>query len=130
MTDATGDISLGHLEQDIMDILWNECPCCVRTVHERLKTDREIAYTTVMTVMSRLVEKGVLCRERTGKKHVYTACLSRKEMARLATENYLTALFDRFQEDGFQALQEGLSERPDPQREKFCRTMEKISVEK
>ena len=54
---------LGELERAVMHLLWQRGPMRVREVHEAME-DRELAYTTVMTVMSRLADKGVLIRRK------------------------------------------------------------------
>lgn len=54
----------GELENSIMNVLWTqEKPLRVRDVHEVLTRDRELAYTTVMTVLDRLAKKGIVRRE-------------------------------------------------------------------
>lgn len=55
--------SFGELEAVIMDILWELNTVCVRDVLKELEKKREIAYTTVMTVMTRLYNKGILKRK-------------------------------------------------------------------
>ena len=60
--------------------LWaSGSPLTVREVHERL--ERELAYTTVMTVLGRLAKKGLVRQERDGKAYRYLAASSREEMA-------------------------------------------------
>lgn len=54
--------SLGTLEEEIMQIMWKEKDASVRLVFDKLKKKRDIAYTTVMTIMSRLYTKGILQR--------------------------------------------------------------------
>src|SRR5690349_7256712 len=50
---------LGDLEADVMEAIWALGQATVHDVHQRLAdANRELAYTTVMTVMSRLAEKG------------------------------------------------------------------------
>ena len=62
----------GQLQSQVMDIV-RECrPCTVRDVHEILCERREVAYTTVLTVMSRLSERGLLERSKVGKAGVFT----------------------------------------------------------
>jgi len=100
---------LGSLEKEIMDIMWHECPCSVRDVCTKIQANREVAYTTIMTVMGRLVEKGVLCREKKGKAHVYRVCTSRKDMARFEIDNFFSTLFECYESDGVLALQEEVS---------------------
>ncbi|TMR96287.1 BlaI/MecI/CopY family transcriptional regulator [Nonomuraea basaltis] len=56
--------SLGELERSIMEVLWStDAWLTVREVVNRL-SDRKLAYTTVMTVMNRLVRKDFIRRER------------------------------------------------------------------
>lgn len=63
-------LSLGPLEAEILNIIWELGNVTVKDVHERILADpdRELAYTSVTTVLRRLTEKGwLLCdrRERT-----------------------------------------------------------------
>jgi predicted transcriptional regulator len=67
---------LGPLESEVMELVWSaDGPVTVRALHERLNEGRAqpLAYTTVMTVMSRLAEKEVLARRRDGRGYVYEA---------------------------------------------------------
>jgi len=57
---------LGPLETEIMQTIWQDERSTVKKVHRKLSQQRDIAYTTVMTTMSRLAEKGVLNRHREG----------------------------------------------------------------
>lgn len=70
---------LGDLQARIMDVAWARGPVTVRDVHEALDGQRDLAYTTVMTVMARLAEQGVLARERVGKTYVYRPACTREE---------------------------------------------------
>jgi predicted transcriptional regulator len=54
---------LSDSESEIMEIVWCNGQTCVRDVLKELKKKKKIAYTTVMTVMTRLHEKGVLTRK-------------------------------------------------------------------
>ncbi|MBE2999905.1 BlaI/MecI/CopY family transcriptional regulator [Nocardiopsis sp. HNM0947] len=63
---------LGELEAAIMDALWRaEGPMSVRQVRETMVYDRDIAYTTVMTVANILFHKGLLDREKAGRAWLY-----------------------------------------------------------
>lgn len=53
-------------------------PLTVREVHDEL--DRELAYTTVMTVLGRLATKGIVRQERDGKAYRYSASSTREQM--------------------------------------------------
>lgn len=63
---------LGELESEIMEIIWqSKEPVSVGTITQNLQKKRQIAYTTVMTIMGRLVEKGLLKRQESGKAYIY-----------------------------------------------------------
>ena len=64
-----------------MDTVWTKrlSSFAVSDVLAVLEKEREIAYTTVMTTLARLHEKGLLDRERDGKRYLYTPKLSREE---------------------------------------------------
>ena len=67
---------LGPLEAELMDVVWSKSRALrVRDVVERLNRarDQPLAYTTVMTVMNRLVEKDVLRRHKEGRGYLYEA---------------------------------------------------------
>ncbi len=69
---------LGDLERAVMDVLWQvEEGLTVRQVSARL-ADRELAHTTVMTVLDRLTKKGFARRERDGRAWRYTPTASRE----------------------------------------------------
>jgi predicted transcriptional regulator len=77
----TTDYQLGELEEAIMNIVWaRDDSMTVREVWEALQATRPVAYTTVLTVMSRLVPKGVLVVRRQGKADYYRATGSREEL--------------------------------------------------
>ncbi|OGL67632.1 hypothetical protein A3B21_01415 [Candidatus Uhrbacteria bacterium RIFCSPLOWO2_01_FULL_47_24] len=71
---------LGDLEETIMNALWKLGTGTVRDVLAIVERTRDAAYTTVMTVMSRMTEKGYLCRKELGNgSFEYKPCHSREE---------------------------------------------------
>jgi predicted transcriptional regulator len=69
---------LGELEGAIMRVVWSaDPPVTVREVVDELAQARPVAYTTILTVMDRLVGKGMLVKHRSGKAHTYEAKQSR-----------------------------------------------------
>ena len=74
--------ALGELEAAVMDAIWrSDKPVSVRAVYERLARERDLAYTTIMTVMERLWRKSILTRTREGKAYLYSARRTRPEFA-------------------------------------------------
>jgi predicted transcriptional regulator len=73
------DKFLGFLEAEVMEYFWRVGSGTVREVVAYLERSRPVAYTTVMTVMTRLAEKGLLARDLEGKTYHYRAARSREE---------------------------------------------------
>lgn len=75
------ELRLHELEAAVMDVVWAKGleSFAVADVLALLERTREIAYTTVMTTLVRLHDKGLLRREREGKRYLYSARLSREE---------------------------------------------------
>jgi predicted transcriptional regulator len=75
------ELRLHELEAAIMDAVWskNLQSFAVSDVLAGLEKQRDIAYTTVMTVVSRLYTKGLLSRERDGKRYLYSPKLTREQ---------------------------------------------------
>ena len=77
---------LGELERTIMDRLWAidpvtpEAALSVREIHDSIAEEREIAYTTVMTVLDRLTKKGLVTRERDGRAWRYLPVSTSEEL--------------------------------------------------
>ena len=81
-----------------MDVVWDLGEASVRAVMDALNTtaDAPRAYTTYMTSLSRLNQKGLLERRRDGKTDLYRAVYSREEYADLRTRVEVAALVDAF----------------------------------
>lgn len=72
---------LGDLERAVMDHLWAaDEPQTVRQVHQGLRTRRDLAYTTVMTVLQRLARKNLVAQIRDDRAHRYAARHGRDEL--------------------------------------------------
>lgn len=69
---------LGELETEVMEIIWkSEKPASVSDVVKVLCRKRTIAYTTVMTIMTRLTDKGLLKHTSSGKAYLYKPVFSK-----------------------------------------------------
>lgn len=88
---------LGNLEQEVMSVIWkSDKPLSVRTVLEQL--EGEYAYTTVMTVMSRMEKKGLLNRIAEGKSFVYTSTQNKADYANEHLDSIYKSLVDTYGE--------------------------------
>lgn len=87
---------LGPLEAEIMDVVWDRGEVTVRDVHRLLSTRRGIAYTTVMTTLGRLTDKGFLRRVEDQPAHHYLALVSREQYARSTVKSVVDWLIGHF----------------------------------
>ncbi|GAB4528106.1 MAG: BlaI/MecI/CopY family transcriptional regulator [Haliangiales bacterium] len=86
--------ALFDLEADIMEVVWSRgwASFAVADVQRALARDREIAYTTVMTTVGRLYDKGLLDRARDGRRYVYQPRMSREEFTESMARELLGSL--------------------------------------
>lgn len=87
---------LGELEYAVMEVVWQHRRVTVREVVDELTQRRALAYTTVMTVMSRLAEKGLLRQYRVGRAYEYEAALTPDELALQAAGQTIRSLLEDF----------------------------------
>ena len=93
----------GSLETQVMKKIWqHKEPVKVRDIYEELKKERKIAYTSVMTTMNNLHEKGILDRDvqtgRGGLLYIYWPKLSRTQVESTIVERVLDSLIKNFSE--------------------------------
>lgn len=88
---------LGSLESDVMDIIWRkDCEVCVRDIFEDLASRREIAYTTVMTIMGRLSDKKILNKRKEGNVSFFVPAMTRDEFTQNVVGNVVDSLLEDF----------------------------------
>jgi len=81
--------SISNLEADIMKIVWERKKVTVREVHEYMlrieiesKKEGFIPYTTVMSTMTTLAEKGLLKQDKSSKTYIYSAAVDNRELSK------------------------------------------------
>ena len=87
---------LGDLERSVMDVLWDSAGwLTAREVASRLQHERDLAYTTVLTVLERLERKGFVQRQRAARAHRYKAADAREAVVADAMLEALGTADDR-----------------------------------
>lgn len=74
-------LSLGPLEFEILNLIWDLGTATVKQVHEQILTnpDRELAYTSVTTVLNRLTKKGWLACDKQNRSFIWRPLVSREQ---------------------------------------------------
>jgi predicted transcriptional regulator len=103
--------NLGPLEQEVMDCVWRDEKVSVREVHSCLKKSRKLAYTTVMTIMMRLNEKGFLSRKMVGKAYLYTPKKTKEKVAKGVVKKIIDSLVDQYGQEAVTAFTDELEKR-------------------
>lgn len=81
-------------ELEIMKIVWERERATVRDVYEEMLSERRIAYTTVMTMMSILEKKGHLKRSSSGRAYVYRPARPRNQVVGSIVQEFVRKVFD------------------------------------
>lgn len=92
---AKRKIELGEAELAVMRALWEAGPQTVRDVMNRLhEHGRTVAYTTVLTFLTRLEQKGVVASDKRDQAYVYRAKISRQSVTRSRIRALVDQLYD------------------------------------
>jgi predicted transcriptional regulator len=103
-------LDLAPLELDCMNALWRLGQATVRDIHASLAPTRPRAYTTIMTILDRLTQKGVVERQKSGRAWLYKAHLSADQARTHAVERVVEGFF----QGSTEALASHLSSLSDP----------------
>jgi len=87
-------IILTRQELEIMKVVWDRGVVKVGDVWEVISQKKATAYTTVLTLMGILEEKGVLCHARAGRAYVYKPLLTRRQATRNQIQDLIARFFD------------------------------------
>lgn len=96
--------SLGPLEKEVMEIVWQKKSVSVKDVATELSSTHNLAYTTVLTILSRLWKKGLLDRTKTGKSFVYQPKRNKKQTVQSLIRSTLHAMIDRYGDEAITAF--------------------------
>lgn len=89
------DYELGDAELQVLRTLWDIGPCTVRDVLNDLHSrNRKVAYTTVLTFLTRLEQKGFVRSDKSGLAYIYRAVVTRNQITRSKLKAMLDELFD------------------------------------
>jgi len=87
-------LDLAPLELECLSVLWPTGESTVREIHRALAASRPRAYTTVLTIMDRLEQKGIVTRRKVGRAFRYQPRLSAEEARLQAVRKIVEGFFD------------------------------------
>jgi predicted transcriptional regulator len=80
-------------ELEILRVLWERGPSTVREVHDALRREKEVGYTTVLKLMQIMTAKGAVRRNQEQRAHVYEACQPAEKTKRALVGDVLQRVF-------------------------------------
>lgn len=115
---------LGDLEKEIMEIIWQKKdPVTVRFVFEKLSKNRKVAYTTVMTIMSRLTEKEILKRVVLGKAYIYQPIYSKDKFLSRVSRQIIKSFISSYGDNAIAHFVEELEKTPDEKKKRLLKIL-------
>src|ERR1700683_536398 len=86
--------TLTDQELEIMKVIWARQTATVRDVYEALRERRKVAYTTVMTMMKILEQKGYLNRKQVERAYVYRPAQPKSRVIRAMVKDFVNRVFN------------------------------------
>lgn len=86
----------GPLEAKIMEILWDGSEMVIKDVQQKLEREKKVSFNTVMTVMNRLVDKGIITKRTEGRVSLYKPVLSKSDFLESQSKELTHELIEEF----------------------------------
>ena len=87
-------MKLSEFELDVMQRFWDEGACSASAIHKWITEDKNVAYTTVKTIVDRLEEKGAIQRERIeGRSIVFSAAIKKEDISKKLLPDFVRRFF-------------------------------------
>jgi predicted transcriptional regulator len=81
-------------ELEMMNVIWRLGSCTISQVQESLRPDRELAYSSVSTIVRILEQKGFVNSTKAGRGHLYSAAMAKHDYQALSLEHVVKQVFD------------------------------------
>jgi BlaI family penicillinase repressor len=82
-------------ELDVLQVLWKHGPSTVRFVHDKLNEQKEVVqYTSTLKLMQVMKEKGMVDRDETNMKHIYSAAVEEDKIKGNLLGRFVDSMFD------------------------------------
>lgn len=103
--DPTPEVVPTKTELDVLQILWQYGPSTVRFVHDKLNEQKEaVIYTSTLKLMQVMKEKGMLDRDESSMKHVYSAVVEETKVKGTMLGRFMDSMYNGSPSDLMMAL--------------------------
>ncbi len=115
---------LSELEQKVMNIVWDFQNCSVRDVLEKINQTKQLAYTTIATILQRLHEKGLVTRKGDGVVFLYSPKLSKETYSKNLAQSFISKFFNSFGDVGLASFAQSIDKLPKKKKEYLLELLE------
>jgi predicted transcriptional regulator len=107
----------GELELQVMDILWQNEKSSISEVFKEINKSRNIAYTTVATILQRLYDKGLVDRNEESNHYIYVPKLSKKDYSSKLVKTFINKLVNNFGDIAITSFAESIENLPEEKKQ-------------
>lgn len=99
---------MSELETKVMLVLWKQRACCVQLIKDSLTNPKPMAYTTIQTLLERLIKKGYVIKHQAGNAAVYAPHITKQAYATQLTTQLFRKLSQEYPEVTVPAINKSL----------------------
>ncbi|OGK16961.1 hypothetical protein A2690_01475 [Candidatus Roizmanbacteria bacterium RIFCSPHIGHO2_01_FULL_39_12b] len=115
---------LSKLELEVMEIIWERGECTIRDVTDQVGKTKSLAYTTIATIITRLIEKGAIKKQDDKFSATYVPTLSKEAMSRTVAQSFLTKFIQSFGDAAIVSFAQSVDKLPKKKREQFIELLD------
>lgn len=114
---------LSELEQEVMEVVWTLGKCTIREVVEETNKTKNLAYTTIATILERLHEKGLLVKDTSAFTVVFAPRQTKEEFSRKMARTLLDRFFGTFGDAALASFAQSIDRLPKEKKEYFLKLL-------
>ena len=107
-----------------MEIIWEYGECTIRDVVNKMSKTKTLAYTTIATIITRLIKKGTLKKQDEKFSATYVPTLSKEAMSRTVAQSFLTKFIQSFGDAAIVSFAQSVDKLPKKKREQFIELLD------
>jgi predicted transcriptional regulator len=117
--------SLSALESTVMQLVWQLDRCSVKEVQVALKPEKTLAYTTVATILQRLLDKGLVGKQKEGMLCLFYPIVSKRRYASRLVRNFMHSITHSLGDVALVSFAESIDQLPSAEKKRLLSLLEK-----
>lgn len=122
--------TLSELEQEVMSVVWSLGKCTIREVVDETNKTKNLAYTTIATILERLHEKGLVKKDTSAFTVIFTPKQTKEEFSENLGRSLLDNFFGSFGDAAIASFAQSIDRLPKEKKEYFLKLLQKYEKNK